>query len=124
MQSTVSRYMITGPSYPSSTSVALFTSGAGYSTRFAIIMQPISGEYDLIGKNPDAEHTIRNVTKYEAAMEEMRALIAPELELIESRIVGPTKELQSIMKLIRKSITKREHKVRSSSVGELFRSTD
>jgi amphiphysin len=45
-------------------------------------------------------------------MEEMRSLIAPELELIESRIVGPTKELQSVMKLIRKSITKRDHKVR------------
>lgn len=44
-------------------------------------------------------------------MEEMRVAIAPELELIESRIAAPTKELQSIMKLIRKSITKRDHKV-------------
>lgn len=92
---------------------ALFTSGAGFSTHYAVVMQPISGEYDLIGKFPDAGHTIRNVTKYEAAMEEMRVLIAPELELIESRIIGPTKELQTIMKLIRKSITKRDHKVRS-----------
>ncbi|KAF9457481.1 hypothetical protein BDZ94DRAFT_1273095 [Collybia nuda] len=90
---------------------SLFTSGAGYAAHYAVIMQPISGEYDLIGKNPEAEHTIRNVTKYEAAMEEMRALVSPELELIESRIVGPTKELQSVMKLIRKSITKRDHKL-------------
>lgn len=44
-------------------------------------------------------------------MEEMKGLIGPELELIESRIVGPTKELQAVMKLIRKTITKREHKV-------------
>jgi len=41
----------------------------------------------------------------------MRSLIGPELELIETRITGPAKELQSIMKLIRKSITKREHKL-------------
>ena len=43
--------------------------------------------------------------------EEMKTLIAPELELIDSRIGGPTKELQSVLKIIRKSITKREHKV-------------
>jgi amphiphysin len=44
-------------------------------------------------------------------MEEMRTLIAPELELIESRIVGPAKEFQTVLKTIRKTITKREHKV-------------
>lgn len=44
-------------------------------------------------------------------MEELRSLIGPELELIQSRIAGPAKELQSIVKMIRKSITKREHKV-------------
>ena len=45
-------------------------------------------------------------------MEELRSTIGPELELIESRISGPTKEFQAVLKLIRKSITKREHKVR------------
>lgn len=64
-----------------------------------------------MGKHPDAEQTIRSVTKYEVAMEEMRGLIGPELELIESRVSAPVKELQSVMKLIRKSITKRDHKV-------------
>lgn len=71
----------------------------------------MGGEYDLIGKHPDAAHTIRSVPRYEAAMEEMKSLIGPELELIESRIVGPTKELQTVLKLTRKTITKREHKV-------------
>ncbi|GLB36589.1 putative BAR domain containing protein [Lyophyllum shimeji] len=89
----------------------LFTSGASLATHFATLFQPISGEYDLIGKHPDAAHTIRNATKYETAMEEMRSLVAPELELIESRIVGPLKELQATMKLIRKTITKRDHKL-------------
>ncbi|KAF8746263.1 hypothetical protein AX14_000061 [Amanita brunnescens Koide BX004] len=44
-------------------------------------------------------------------MEELRSLISPELELIQSRILGPTKELQGIVKLIRKTIVKREHKL-------------
>ncbi len=37
--------------------------------------------------------------------------VIPDLELIDSRISGPCKELQGIMKLIRKNITKRDHKV-------------
>ncbi|KIK04304.1 hypothetical protein K443DRAFT_676060 [Laccaria amethystina LaAM-08-1] len=90
---------------------ALFTSGAGFATHFAVIFQPLASELDPIGKHPDAAQTIRSVSKYETAMEEMRSLIGPELELIETRITGPAKELQSIMKLIRKSITKREHKL-------------
>ncbi|KAJ6573959.1 hypothetical protein DFH09DRAFT_1246690 [Mycena vulgaris] len=89
----------------------LFTSGAGFSTHFSTLFHPIAGEYDLIGKNPDSAQTIRSVSKYETAMEQLRASIGPELELIESRIVGPVKELQGVMKLIRKTITKRDHKL-------------
>jgi len=89
----------------------LFTSGAGFATHFSTLFHPIAGEYDLMGKNPDAAQTIRSVTKYETAMEELRSSIGPELELIESRIVGPVKELQQVMKTIRKSITKRDHKL-------------
>ncbi|KAJ7239026.1 BAR-domain-containing protein [Mycena haematopus] len=90
---------------------SLFTSGAGFATHFSTLFHPIAGEYDLIGKNPDSAQTIRSVTKYETAMEELRAAIGPELDLIESRVVGPMKELQQVMKLIRKSITKRDHKL-------------
>ena len=35
----------------------------------------------------------------------------PELELIDSRIIVPCKELQEICKRIRKTIVKRDHKV-------------
>ena len=87
----------------------------GFASHFAVIFQPIAGEFDLIGKHPDNGHTIRNVTKYDTAMQELRELIGPELELIDTRIAGPAKELQSVMKLIRKSITKRDHKVRPES---------
>ncbi|KAG6918697.1 hypothetical protein DXG01_012515 [Tephrocybe rancida] len=52
----------------------------------------MAGEYDLIGKHPEADQTVRSATKYETTMEEMRSLVSPELELIESRIVAPLKE--------------------------------
>lgn len=69
----------------------------------------------MIGNHPDAGHTIRNVEKYETAMEELRAVIAPELELIESRIVAPVQEYQTVLKTVRKTITKRDHKVGQAS---------
>ena len=90
----------------------LFTAGAGYATHFSTILSPISGEYDLIGNHPNASQTINSVNKYESHLEELRGSVGPELELIESRVAGPTKELQTILKTIRKTITKREHKVR------------
>ena len=90
---------------------ALFTSGAGFASHFAVLFQPIQGEVSITGKYPDADHNIRNMPKYEAVFDEMKTLIAPELDLIDSRIGGPTKELQTVLRTIRKSITKREHKV-------------
>ncbi|KAG6902988.1 hypothetical protein C0995_008561 [Termitomyces sp. Mi166 len=90
---------------------ALFTAGAGYGTHFTAILTPLSGEYDLIGKHPNSEQTVRNVPKHQAAMEELKTLVAPELELIESRILAPLKELQGTLKVIRKTITKRDHKL-------------
>ena len=89
----------------------LFTAGQGFSEHFSQISHPIVGEYDLIGKYPDAQDTIRNVDPYRSVFEELRGNITPELELIESRVVTPVKELQTIMKGIRKNITKRDHKV-------------
>lgn len=90
----------------------LFTHGAGYAQHFVTLFHPVAGEDDLTRKHPESEHTIRNVDDYETAMEELKTAIVPELELIESRVVGPIKELQGVLKTIRKSITKREHKVR------------
>ena len=64
-----------------------------------------------MGKNPDAALTIKNVDGYQAALEELKGTLGPELELIESRVVGPVKEFQAVLKQIRKSITKRDHKL-------------
>ncbi|KAH9855785.1 BAR-domain-containing protein [Lenzites betulinus] len=89
----------------------LFTNGAEFATHFAVIFHPLGSEYSLDSKHPDAQHTIANVDGYQAAIEDLKASVVPELELIDSRIVGPIKEFQNILKAIRKSITKREHKL-------------
>ncbi|KAI8983196.1 BAR-domain-containing protein [Trametes punicea] len=89
----------------------LFTHGADFAAHFATLFHPLGGEYSLDSKHPEAEHTIANVDGYTAVMEELKASVVPELELIESRVVGPIKDFQGILKAIRKSITKREHKL-------------
>ncbi|KAI0353165.1 BAR-domain-containing protein [Trametes cingulata] len=89
----------------------LFTHGSDFATHFATIFHPLGSEYDLESRHPEAEHTISNVDGYVAAIEDLKSSIVPELELIDSRIVGPIKEFQGILKAIRKSITKREHKL-------------
>ena len=93
----------------------LFETGSGFAKHFATIFHPLQAEYDLLRNHPETEHTVKNVDQYENVMEELKAAVVPELELIQSRVMGPVKELQSIMKIIRKTITKRDHKVRSRS---------
>jgi amphiphysin len=75
----------------------------------------MAGEFDVIGKHPESQDTVRNLADYQNVMDELRSALAPELELIESRIAGPSRELQTIIKQIRKAITKRDHKVRPFS---------
>ena len=44
-------------------------------------------------------------------MQELKETLSPELELIETRVIAPAKEMQTVMKAIRKTMTKRDHKV-------------
>ncbi|EIM83418.1 BAR-domain-containing protein [Stereum hirsutum FP-91666 SS1] len=90
---------------------SLFTNGTNFAQHFATIFQPIAPEYDILSKHPNCAHTLNNVDGYQAALDELRTTIYPELELIDSRVVGPVKELQQVLKTIRKMITKREHKL-------------
>lgn len=85
--------------------------GDSFGSSFTNLFSPLGAEYDLIGKNPQAEATIKNCGMYSTLMSELRTALSPELELIDSRVVGPSKELQEVLKKIRKTITKREHKV-------------
>ena len=52
-----------------------------------------------------------NLSHYGQLMEELKESLTPEIELIESRVVSPTKDFQTIIKAIRKNITKRDHKL-------------
>ncbi|KAA1468436.1 BAR-domain-containing protein [Dentipellis sp. KUC8613] len=90
---------------------SLFTSGSNFAQHFSTVFHPIGSEFDLLGKHPQAANTLKNVDDYQVALEELRTTIAPELELISSRVLAPVKELQGVMKTIRKMITKREHKL-------------
>jgi amphiphysin len=78
------------------------------------VFSPITGEYDLAGKHPGARETLRAVDGWQACTEELQGAVAPELDLIESRVAAPLKEFQGVLKTIRKTITKREHKVRAA----------
>ncbi|ODN82003.1 hypothetical protein L202_02330 [Cryptococcus amylolentus CBS 6039] len=89
----------------------LLTSGSSFSGSLATLFSPLGAEYNLAGKHPQAETTVENISTYQGLMEEVRETLVPELELIESRIVNPCKELVEICKKIRKTIVKREHKL-------------
>ncbi|KAH9917360.1 BAR-domain-containing protein [Epithele typhae] len=89
----------------------LFTNAVDFGTHWATIFHPLGGEYGLESRHPEAEPTIAHVDSYAAVMEDLKSSVVPELELIESRVVGPIKEFQGILKAIRKSITKRQHKL-------------
>jgi amphiphysin len=79
----------------------------------AEIYLPISGRasdpnsyVDDVG-NPEG---IRACEEYEVICQELKASLQPELELILTRIVQPAEELMAIVKNVRKTVTKRDHK--------------
>ena len=95
----------------SSPDPALFTSANAFANHFNFLFSPISGELSLASKHPSAADTINNTPEYGKHMDDLRTSISPELELIESRIASPLKEFQGVLKIIRKTITKRDHKL-------------
>lgn len=94
------------------TFTAMLTAQAGFATTFTTLFTPLGDEHSLTSRHPGAEHTLRNIDQYQDLMAELRDAVQPELELIDSRITAPLKEYQELLKKIRKTITKREHKVR------------
>ncbi|KAK0635166.1 BAR domain-containing protein [Bombardia bombarda] len=83
-----------------------------FSRAMTEIYKPISGRMS----DPDSlvaqEHLegIRACEEYEAVVKDLQETLAPELEMIESRVVRPAQELMDVIKVIRKTATKREHK--------------
>lgn len=98
-------------------SIEMLDSGSKFGDGYAGLFHPLVGEYDLLGRHPEADKTVRNVDGYSTAMTELKETLNPELDLIASRIIAPAKEFQGIMKTVRKNITKREHKVSDNNAS-------
>lgn len=83
-----------------------------FSKAMTEIYKPISGRMS----DPDSliaqEHLegIRACEEYEAVVRDLQETLAPELEMISTRVVQPAQELMDVIKVIRKTATKREHK--------------
>ncbi|RIA95020.1 hypothetical protein C1645_758614 [Glomus cerebriforme] len=73
----------------------------------------------IVGKN-ETESTVRRITtpvqtmnaveEFQSTMNELRDILLPELDRIDGIVVLPSKDFIDIVKLIKKTITKREHK--------------
>ena len=92
---------------------SLLSSSTDFAHGFTTLFSPIGGEssYEFESKFPNAKLTIQHIGEYDASFDELKETIRPEIELIESRILAPVKELNEFVKKVRKTITKREHKV-------------
>jgi len=83
-----------------------------FSQAIAEIYKPISGRVSdpdslEVQGNPEG---IRACEEYEAVVKDLQETLAPELEMIESRVIRPANELMDVIKVIRKTALKREHK--------------
>ncbi|PMD23704.1 BAR-domain-containing protein [Hyaloscypha hepaticicola] len=83
-----------------------------FSKAIAEIYKPISGRVsdpDSIVQEGNPEG-IRACEEYESIVQDLLATLQPELEMIETRVIRPADELLEIIKVIRKTATKRQHK--------------
>ncbi|KAG8526661.1 uncharacterized protein KY384_008090 [Bacidia gigantensis] len=83
-----------------------------FSKAVAEIYKPISGRVsdpDSIKPEGNPEG-IRACEEYEAIVRELQATLAPELEMIQGRVIGPADELLQVIKVVQKSNLKRHHK--------------
>lgn len=83
-----------------------------FSQAMTEIYRPISGRMsdpDSLVVHGNIEG-IRACEEYEAIVKDLQQTLAPELEMIESRVIRPANELLDVIKVIRKTALKREHK--------------
>ena len=76
------------------------------------IYKPISGRVSdpnstIPEGNPEG---IRACEEYESIVRELQSTLAPELEMIEQRVIAPADELLTVIKAVRKTTVKRQHK--------------
>lgn len=89
----------------------MFKASVDFADHFTALFSPVTGEFELANQYPDSAATLDNMVLYQNLTGELGEAVQPELELIQSRIIGPLKEFKELVKAVRKSITKREHKV-------------
>ena len=83
-----------------------------FSKAMTELYKPISGRasdpstYTIEG-NPEG---IRACEEYEVTVGELQEALAPELDMIDSRIISPADQLLEVIKVIRKVGVKRDHK--------------
>jgi len=83
-----------------------------FSKAMTEIYKPISGRMSdpdsiKFEGNPEG---IQACEEYEAVVKELQETLAPELEMIDTRVIRPANELLDVIKVIRKTVVKREHK--------------
>ena len=83
-----------------------------FSKAIAEIYKPISGRVSdpdsiIPEGNPEG---IEACEEYENIVRELQTTLAPELEMIQARVIGPADELLNVIKIAQKSIVKRQHK--------------
>ena len=83
-----------------------------FSKAVAEMYKPISGRVSdpdtmLIEGNPEG---IQACEEYESIVRELQATLAPELEMIQARVIGPADELLNVIKIVQKTNVKRHHK--------------
>ena len=83
-----------------------------FSQAMTEIYKPISGRMSdpdslVVHGNPEG---IRACEEYEAVVKDLQETLQPELEMINSRVIGPAQELLTVIKSIRKTALKRDHK--------------
>ena len=76
------------------------------------IYKPISGRVSdpnsiIPEGNPEG---IEACEEYESIVRDLQATLEPELEMIQARVIGPADELMAVIKIVQKSIVKRQHK--------------
>lgn len=83
-----------------------------FSQAMTEVYKPISGRMsdpDSIKPEGNPEG-IQACEEYEGVVKELQETLAPELEMIDTRIIRPANELLDVIKVIRKTVLKREHK--------------
>lgn len=83
-----------------------------FSQAIAEIYKPISGRMsDPLSLEVHGNmEGIRACEEYEAVVKDLQETLAPELEMIDSRVIRPANELLDVIKVIRKTAIKRDHK--------------